>query len=151
MSPTVGLVVVVAILAVALVFGWWRRRTDGAIQSARPSGQRVLSGAQLGGKLGERATLVEFSSSFCAPCRATRQILDRVATDVDGVAVIEVDAENRLDVTRDLGILRTPTVLVLDDRGTVRFKAAGQPRYADVIGALGSVIPTVDDRSSGVE
>ena len=30
-------------------------------------------------RLGERATLLQFSSAFCAPCRATRQVLSEVA------------------------------------------------------------------------
>ena len=35
---------------------------------------------------GERATLLQFSSAFCAPCRATRRVLGEVAELVPGVA-----------------------------------------------------------------
>lgn len=97
-------------------------------------------GAELGARLGERATLVQFSSAFCAPCRATRRVLGEVAGLVPGVAHVEIDAEARLDLVRRLGIVSTPTVLVLDAAGRVVRRAAGQPRKADVIAALGEAI-----------
>ncbi|RMI93425.1 thiol reductase thioredoxin [Streptomyces sp. ZS0098] len=96
--------------------------------------------AELGTELGERATLVQFSSAFCAPCRATRRVLDEVAAMVPGVTHVEIDAEARLDLVRQLGVERTPTVLVLDADGRVVRRAAGQPRKADVIAALGAAV-----------
>ncbi|GAA2364298.1 thioredoxin family protein [Streptomyces cuspidosporus] len=99
-----------------------------------------LGAAELGAPLGERATLVQFSSAFCQPCRATRRVLAEVVRMVDGVAHLEIDAEARLDLVRGLGVVRTPTVLVLDAGGRVVRRAAGQPRTADVIAALGAVI-----------
>ncbi|MCX5535457.1 thioredoxin family protein [Streptomyces sp. NBC_00006] len=96
--------------------------------------------AQLGEELGERATLVQFSSAFCAPCRATRRVLDEVAAMVPGVSHVEIDAEERLDLVRDVGVLKTPTVLVLDARGREVRRAAGQPRKVDVIAALGEAV-----------
>ncbi|EFL42735.1 thioredoxin [Streptomyces griseoflavus Tu4000] len=97
-------------------------------------------GPGLGVALGERATLVQFSTAFCAPCRATRRVLAEVAALVPGVAHVEIDAEARLDLVRRLEIERTPTVLVLDARGRVVRRAAGQPRKADVIAALGEAV-----------
>ena len=90
--------------------------------------------------LGERATLVQFSGAFCQPCRATRRVLTEVVGMVDGVAHVEIDAEEQLDLVRRLEILRTPTVLVLDAGGRVVRRAAGQPRRADVIAALGEAV-----------
>lgn len=103
-------------------------------------GNRRLGPAELGGDLGARATLVQFSSAFCAPCRATRRILGEVAGMVPGVAHIEIDAEANLDLVRRLGVQRTPTVLVLDAGGRIVRHAAGQPRKADVIAALGEAV-----------
>ncbi|GAB2951942.1 TlpA family protein disulfide reductase [Streptomyces sundarbansensis] len=105
----------------------------------RTRGQR-LDADRLGAGLGERATLVQFSSAFCQPCRATRRTLSDVAGMVDGVAHIEIDAEARLALVRELGITRTPTVLVLDAEGEVVRRASGQPRTADVVAALGQAI-----------
>jgi thiol-disulfide isomerase/thioredoxin len=99
----------------------------------------VLTGDDLGGRLGQRATLVQFSTAFCAPCRPTRQLLAQVADMVDGVSHVEVDAAARLDLVRRLHINSTPTVLVLDPRGAIVKRASGLPRKADVIAALGAV------------
>lgn len=101
---------------------------------------RVLGADELGAGLGERATLVQFSTAFCQPCRATRRTLAEVAAMVDGVAHIEIDAEDHLDLVRELDVVRTPTVLVLDGKGRVVRMAAGQPRRADVIAALGRAL-----------
>ncbi|MEU3252620.1 thioredoxin family protein [Streptomyces sp. NPDC006997] len=105
----------------------------------REDGER-LRAADLGGPLGERATLVQFSTAFCAPCRATRRVLGEVAALVEGVTHVEVDAEARLDLVRALGVHKTPTVLVLDAGGRIVRRAAGQPRKADVIAALGAAV-----------
>ncbi len=105
----------------------------------RDDGKR-LGAAELGDGLGERATLVQFSSAFCAPCRATRRTLTEVAAMVPGVTHVEIDAEQRLELVRALDILKTPTVLVLDAEGRIVRRATGQPRKADVIAALGEAV-----------
>ncbi|MGA5518509.1 TlpA family protein disulfide reductase [Streptomyces pseudogriseolus] len=117
-----------------------RSGTDSGTGSGFDGGTRTGLAAELGAGLGERATLVQFSSAFCAPCRATRRVLGEVADMVPGVTHVEIDAEARLDLVRRLGIERTPTVLVLDAGGRVVRRAAGQPRKADVIAALGAAL-----------
>ncbi|MEU6913922.1 thioredoxin family protein [Streptomyces olindensis] len=135
-----GLVVCVLVLAAASAYGVLQRRRSGRVRvRGRDDGKR-LDAAQLGAELGERATLVQFSSAFCAPCRATRRILDEVAGLVPGVTHVEIDAEAHLDLVRRLDILKTPTVLVLDADGRVVRRATGQPRKADVIAALGEAV-----------
>ena len=110
--------------------------------SRNERGRREVTGpwADMGTELGERATLVQFSTAFCAPCRATRRVLAEVAGLVPGVAHVEIDAEAHLDLVRRLEIVRTPTVLVLDAAGRVVRRAAGRPRKADVIAALGEAL-----------
>lgn len=100
----------------------------------------VLTAEEIGGEPGRRATLVQFSSAFCQPCRATRRVLADVADMIDGVAHTEVDTESRLDLARLLDITGTPTVLVLDAKGRVVRRAGGQPRKVDVIAALGEAV-----------
>jgi thiol-disulfide isomerase/thioredoxin len=135
-----GLVVCVAVLAAASAFGVLHRRRSGRVRvRGRDDGKR-LGAAELGEELGERATLVQFSSAFCAPCRATRRVLGEVAGLVLGVRHVEIDAEDNLELVRRLDILKTPTVLVLDAHGHVVRRATGQPRKADVIAALGEAV-----------
>jgi thiol-disulfide isomerase/thioredoxin len=97
--------------------------------------------AVLGVTAGERATLLQFSTAFCAPCRATRTVLADVARTVAGVNHIEVDAEAHLELVRRLRIRRTPTVLVLDGRAREISRASGAPPgRAAVLAALGPAI-----------
>ncbi|MFF4536283.1 TlpA family protein disulfide reductase [Streptomyces aureus] len=135
-----GLVVCLAVLAAASVYGVLHRQRSGRVRVSGRDGGRRLGAAELGQALGERATLVQFSSAFCAPCRATRRVLGEVAALVGGVSHVEIDAEDHLDLVRDLGILKTPTVLVLDAGGRIVRRATGQPRKADVIAALGEAV-----------
>jgi thiol-disulfide isomerase/thioredoxin len=149
MGVTSGLIALAAALLVATVLGFALRRRAGRFRPGPPgtgpatarAGTEVLTEAELGRSLGERATLVQFSTAFCAPCRPTRQILAQVAGMVDGVTHVEIDAAARLDLVRRLRINSTPTVLVLGPDGAIVRRAAGLPRKADVIAALGSVIP----------
>ncbi|MFB4272616.1 thioredoxin family protein [Nonomuraea sp. GTA35] len=133
-----GLWVALATLALGTVIGVVRLRRDGRVHEA--GGDR-LSADDLGSGLGERATLVQFSTAFCQPCRATRRVLADVSALVPGVSHVEIDAESRLDLVRRLDITRTPTVLVLDAAGGIVKKAAGQPRKADVLAALAAAVP----------
>ena len=135
-----GLVVCAVVLALSAAFGLWRMRRDGRLRVRGRDGEVRLSAEELGAALGERATLVQFSSAFCAPCRATKRVLGEVVEMVEGVAHVEIDAESQLDLVRRLEILRTPTVLVLDADGALVRRASGQPRKADVIAALGLAV-----------
>ncbi|GLZ07389.1 hypothetical protein Acsp03_48550 [Actinomadura sp. NBRC 104412] len=147
-----GAIVAILVLAAATVFGLVRRARDGRLRPQHPKRPRRSQGgaegvtggmderlgaAEIGSRLGERATLVQFSTAFCAPCRATRRVLGEVAGMVDGVTHVELDAESHLDLVRRLNVVRTPTVLVLDADGRIVRRASGAPRKADVIAALG--------------
>lgn len=145
-----GLVVLAVVLVLTSAFGLWRKRTDGALrmqtvpiagvseQDAQPVQDTplTLTADRLGRGLGRRATLVQFSSAFCQPCRATRVVLTDVASKVDGVEHVEIDAESHLDLVREIGILRTPTTLVLDREGRITARASGVPRKEQVLAVL---------------
>lgn len=132
--------VCIAVLAAASAFGVWHRRRNGRLTVRERDDTARLGAAEIGAALGERATLLQFSSAFCQPCRATRRTLTEVAGMVEGVAHVEIDAEDHLDLVRRLNVLRTPTVLVLDAQGAIVRRASGQPRKADVIAALGAAV-----------
>lgn len=144
-----GAWVLVAALVLATAFGLYRAARDGRFRGTHPvkgapptdaHELSVLHDSDIAHELGERATLLQFSSAFCAPCRATRRVLADVAQTVPGVVHVEVDAEHHLDLVRRLGILRTPTTLVLDAQGQEASRAAGAPRRDEVIATLGRLI-----------
>ena len=145
---TTGQIVLAVAVLLAVAFGAWRLLTDGRFRGthkvhggpetdAHEPG--VLDGSTIEHTLGERATLVQFSSAFCAPCRATRRILGEITGIVPGVEHVEIDAEHHLDLVRRLGIVRTPTTLVLDDRGREVTRAQGAPTKQQVLNALAAV------------
>lgn len=106
-----------------------------------PDWARLLASGALGGEgLGERATLVQFSTAFCQPCRATRRVLDQVAGLVPGVAHVEIDAEDHLALVRAAGIEATPTVLFLDATGHEVRRASGAPHRDQVLAALARML-----------
>jgi thiol-disulfide isomerase/thioredoxin len=121
-------------VGVAIAAGVWRRRTDGRVRVATPG--EVLDAAALRAPLGERATLVQFSTDFCQPCKAAHRVLAASAAGTPGVAHVEVDAAVRDDLVQRFGVRRTPTLLVLDPAGRVVRRAAGVPAAAELRAAL---------------
>ncbi len=134
-----GIWVLVGAVGVGVLLSLLKTWVDGRFRGKVEDVERV-SAAEVGGELGERATLLQFSSAFCAPCRATRRTLAEVEGMVDGVRHVELDAESHLELVRRLDILRTPTTLVLDSTGAVVKRASGAPRKPDVIAALATAI-----------
>ncbi|BCJ74048.1 hypothetical protein CS0771_35920 [Catellatospora sp. IY07-71] len=128
-------------LFAATAYGLVHRRRAGtvrAVPAASDTHAPLL--AELGVQPGA-VTLLQFSSAFCAPCRATRVILAEVARATPGVAHVEVDAESRLDAVRALDIWKTPTVLIVDGEGRIAGRAQGTPTRAQVLAAIDPLLP----------
>ena len=134
------LLVLLAVLATATALGLlWRSRSGRS--RPQPIDATGLDAAMLRelGVPDEGVTLLQFSTAFCQPCRGTRRVLAQVAATVPGVRHVDVDAESHLSAVRALGVIRTPTTLVLDSSGRVRNRVVGQPRRADVLAALAAI------------
>lgn len=80
--------------------------------------------------LGARATVLQVSSSFCAPCAGARTVARHVAETTPGVRHVELDVAGHEELAATLQIRSTPTVLVLDPSGRVRTRLDGVPRLA---------------------
>jgi hypothetical protein len=155
-----GLIAVVLVLAVASVAGFALRARQGRFRPSRQTtlapaaspagpaaaGSTRLSAADLGTPLGERLTLVQFSTEYCTYCGPTRKLLSEVTGGREGVAFVEIDAAERMDLTRRLHILSTPTVMLLDSAGSITSRASGLPRRAELMEQIGAVLGT-DERS----
>jgi thiol-disulfide isomerase/thioredoxin len=132
-----------AVLAVALVLtgvaAWWLRARNGALRAPAEKDGGGDGGVDGSGardvlaRLGVRPedadlTVVQFSTAFCGPCRATRARLQQLQATRPGLAYVHVDAESHLDEVRDLDVRRTPTLFYLDRRGTLLGRSSGAPR-----------------------
>ena len=73
-------------------------------------------------------TVVQFSTAFCAPCRATRARLQQLQATRPGLAYVDVDAEKELDAVRELDVRRTPTLFYLRRDGSLIGRSSGAPR-----------------------
>jgi len=128
-------ILIVQVLASA--FGFRYRRMSGRVVVKSDKG--LLNQSMIGVALGSRATLVQFSSAFCSPCRATRMLLEDVTADISDVVYVEIDAENNLELVRTLDIRSTPTTLFLDRTGREVGRAMGAPKRDQVLSAISAI------------
>ena len=128
------LLALAALLGAAALFYWWWQSRQGKVRRVERPG--ALTPAVLGSPRGARATFVQFSTPMCAKCPGTAVLLKRVAAEQPHVAWIEIDAAERLDLARELHIMRTPTTLVLDSEGLVVARMDGASTEAQAREAL---------------
>ena len=129
----------IVVLAIASAYGFWWKHSRGAIRTNKVAPDHHLSAAVLGEELGSRATMVQFSSAFCAPCRATHALLSQMVESLPDVKHIHIDAESHLDLVRQLDIRSTPTTIFLNHKGIEVGRAAGTPKREQVITALNAI------------
>jgi thiol-disulfide isomerase/thioredoxin len=129
----------VIVLVLASAYGFWWKRSRGAIRSNKAIPGHQLTAAKLGEALGSRATMVQFSSAFCAPCRATHLLLAQMVLTMDDVKHIHIDAESHLELVRELDIRSTPTTLFINKDGVEVGRAAGTPKREQVLAALSNI------------
>ena len=126
------------IFALASIYGLWYQARSGRIKDSRAKAP-ALSSADIGSELGQRVTLLQFSTAFCTPCRATRALLTDITSELDGAKHIDIDAEANLGLARRLDIRSTPTTLLLDKYGMEVGRAVGAPKRDEVLASLAEI------------
>jgi thiol-disulfide isomerase/thioredoxin len=135
----VGGLVVIGTLLVASVVGVLLRRRDGRVRvdqaRAVPDDVRAV--------LDPRAaiTLVQLSTTFCAPCRHARVVLTSLAGATDGLAHADIDLTDRPHLAKSLAVLRTPTTLAVTASGTEILRVGGVPERDSLLAALQPHLP----------
>ncbi len=141
MNAITALAIVLALVAVSTAIGFaWKART-GRVRG-RSGSETVVTAADVDSPhpFGSSATLLQFSTEFCAPCRRTSVVLGALSAERDGVAHVEVDLTDRPDLARSFNILQTPTTLLLDASGVVRARIGGAPRRDDLRASLDDLL-----------
>jgi thiol-disulfide isomerase/thioredoxin len=142
-----GLFALVGALVVAGALAWWLRAREGRIRGARvfAGGDVAMPNlpAQVRAVLadGPTVTLLQVSTTFCAPCRHARAVLHQLAEHTDGLAHVELDVTDRPEVAVSLGVLRTPTTVAYTSDGTELLRVGGVPRRDTLIDALRPHLP----------
>ena len=129
------------VLVLTSAYGLWYRASRGRIKAKSGAKALVTSADIDGGSFGSRVTLLQFSSAFCSPCRATRALLTDITADMADVAHIDIDAEGHLELVRRLDIRSTPTTLILDGNQVEVGRAVGAPKRDQVLKAIEAVAP----------
>jgi thiol-disulfide isomerase/thioredoxin len=129
----------VIVLVSATGYGLWYKRTRGEFRKKKTVNGPTLTAAIVGTELGARATMVQFSSAFCTPCRATKVLLEDMVKTMTDVRYAHIDAESHLELVRELNILSTPTTLFLNHAGVEVGRAMGTPKRAQVHAALAAI------------
>ena len=135
-----SLLPIALVLIASTAYGIWYQRTRGRVVVKGSKKKAGLINAQMiGVELGPRVTVVQFSSAFCTPCRATRALISDVTATMDDVTYVEIDAEDQLELVRKLDIRSTPTTLFVDKKGNEVGRAMGAPKRAQVVSAIDAI------------
>jgi len=129
-------IVLVGLMLAATLLGLLHRATQGR---ARTLGDARIVSID-GVALGPRATLLQFSTEVCAPCKSTARVLDDLAARTEDVAHVDLDVTHRPDLASRYRVLQTPTTLILDADGAVRARIGGAVRRDVVVAELDKVL-----------
>ena len=124
------------LLLIATAIGLYYRKTTGLIKRKK---RLQLLPSEFGGAYGDRATIVQFSTTFCSACRAAKALIKDVVKDQSDIAYLEIDAESNLDLVRKVDIKSTPTTLFLDKAGFEIARATGAPKRDQLIKVVASL------------
>ena len=127
--------VIAGLVALATVLGFAHRGLNG-------KARQVTRAIDLPDEvvLGADATLLQFSTEVCSPCRATHTVLDDLARERDGLSHVDLDITHRGDLASKYNILQTPTTLILDANGTVRARIGGAVKRSTVVAELDRIL-----------
>ena len=129
----------VVVLALAIAFGVWYTRSRGEFRRKKTVNGPKLDASVIGVELGSRVTMVQFSSAFCSPCRATKALLEDMVKTMPDVRYAHIDAESHLELVRKIDIRSTPTTLFLNSAGVEVGRAMGTPKRSQVLAAVNAI------------
>jgi len=129
------LVIVLVVLIAATILGALSQRKNGRFFTKRNFTPAVAE-SEIGHAFGTKGTVLQFSSAFCAPCRAARITLESVVPQFEGIARVEIDAEANLELVRKLRVAQTPTTIFLDAKGIELGRAVGAPKKSQLVAVL---------------
>ena len=135
-----SLIPIAIVLLASTAFGIWYKRSRGEFRAKKSLHGPTLTAQIIGTPLGSKATMVQFSSAFCSPCRATRVLLEHMVDTIPEIHYAHIDAESHLELVRKLDIRSTPTTLFLNSEGVEVGRAMGTPKRDQVLKAVDAIV-----------
>lgn len=86
--------------------------------------------------LGQGVAFVDFWAPWCSPCRMVAPIIDQLAEEFDGQAIVgKVNIDDNEDAAVEFGVASIPTMIVFKDGQEVERIVGARPRpqLADLI------------------
>ncbi|MBP2475856.1 thiol-disulfide isomerase/thioredoxin [Crossiella equi] len=130
--------VVLGVVALTTALGLLYRWRNGKVRRSVPAERAPALPEEIRAVLAESPaiTLVQLSTTFCAPCRHTKVLLSDVVRQEPRLRHVELDITERPELAERLKVLRTPTTLVVDARERELFRVSGLPKREELLAAL---------------
>ncbi|AEK24175.1 thioredoxin [Capnocytophaga canimorsus] len=87
----------------------------------------------------DKPVVVDFWAAWCGPCRMLGPVIEEIAREYDGKAVVgKVDVDNNQDFAGKYGVRNIPTVLIFQNGEVVGRQVGVAPKktYTDAIDSL---------------
>ena len=78
----------------------------------------------------DKPVLLDFSATWCGPCRMVAPILDEIASENDHIKVGKIDVDEDPDLARQFNVTSIPLLVVMKDGKVVDQALGARPKDA---------------------
>jgi len=72
--------------------------------------------------------LVDFSATWCGPCKMLEPVLENIASENHPFDIIKIDVDKHENLAREYGIMSVPTMIVFSDGKPIKSFSGFMPK-----------------------